>query len=109
MTQIAEKLGLSPDLISKCKTRYQCLHDGEWKQIVDSEQKGGRPLSQEWRDFALQFWVDPEASDEHGNALNFVRRSERSADEIRDPKNRKSSERYRIVCGWRKKSARCLR
>lgn len=47
--------------------------------------------------FALQFWAGPCLADEHGQAYNFVRRSQRTSDEIRDPHDRKSSHRYRIL------------
>lgn len=45
----------------------------------------------------MQFWVQPDLTDEFGNVLNFVRESERAADEMRDPKDRKSAERFRII------------
>ena len=48
-------------------------------------------------DFAQQFWTDPFLADADGSAYNFVRRSEKQSDEMRDPLDRKSDKRYRIV------------
>ena len=49
-----------------------------------------------WVEHARQFYTQPFLANEHGEAYNFVRRSEKSSDEMRDPMDRKSSERYRI-------------
>ena len=46
----------------------------------------------------MQFWADWNLTDPLTFApYNFVRRSERMADEIRDPNDRKSKERFRIL------------
>lgn len=85
-------------MISKCEARFDALTDGEWEELFDERQAlRADQLPKEWREFALQFWKDPFLADEHGQAYNFVRRSERTSDEIRDPKDRKSKERHRIV------------
>ena len=49
-----------------------------------------------WKEHARQFWTQPYLANEHGEAYNFVRRSEKSSDEMRDPKDRLSTDTYRI-------------
>lgn len=94
---ISEALGLNPRMVTKCQARFDALTDGEWEQLFDDHQATrSDKMSEVWRDFGLLFWTDPDLADEQGNALNFVRRSERMSDEIRDPANRKSLARYRI-------------
>ena len=97
VAEIGKLLGLNERLISKCKTRYDSLTDGEWEQLFDDRQAvRSDKMNDDWRNFALQFWTDETMTDEHGNALNFVRASEKASDEVRNPTDRKSSARYRI-------------
>lgn len=85
-------------MISKCQARFDALTDGEWEELFDNRQtQRSDQLPPVWREFALQFWTDPFLADQHGQAYNFVRCSERASDEIRDPHDRKSSHRYRIL------------
>lgn len=96
--EVADTLGLDRHMVSKCQARFDTLLDGEWEELFDERQADRSDrLPKEWHEFALQFWTDPYLSDEYGQAYNFVRRSERTSDDIRDPKDRKSTERYRIV------------
>ena len=97
---IGERLGLSPELISQCKWRFESLvHDCEWEQLFDVR---GAPrndaLSDDWREHALSFWTDQELLDSACQPYGFVRYSERAKDQIRDPANRTSKETFRI--GW---------
>lgn len=97
VTVIADTLGLERHMISKCEGRFAALSDGEWEELFgDRQALRADCTSPEWKEFALQFWIDPFLTDAEGQAYNFVRRSERKADEIRDPNDRKSSERFRI-------------
>lgn len=98
ITEIASMLGLDRHLIAKCRNRYEALTDGEWQLLFDdrSAERSDR-MDADWRAFAMQYWIEPELTDEQGNMLNFVRRSEKASDEVRDPHNRKSNQRYRVV------------
>jgi hypothetical protein len=97
---IGERLGLSAELISKCKERFDKLVvDGEWEQLY--EDRGAVRtdlLPPAWKEFALLFWTDDELLDLDGQPYGFVRYSERAKDQIRDPANRTSKETFRI--GW---------
>lgn len=97
IAEIGDTLGLDSRMISKCQARFDALTDGEWEQLFDerSSQRSDT-LPKEWTDFALSFWTDEFLADADGSAYNFVRRSERMADSLRDPQNRKSGETYRI-------------
>jgi hypothetical protein len=95
--EVADALGLDQRMISKCEARFNALTDGEWEQLFDDRQAlRDDSLPKEWRDLALRFWIDPFLTDQHGQLYNFVRASERTSDEMRDPKDRKSAERWRI-------------
>ena len=97
ITEIAEKLGLDARMIGKCQKRFDALTAGEWEEIFDDRaalRDDGMPQAHKY--FALQFWTDPNLVNSKGEFLNFVRRSEKAGDEMRDPNDRKSQERYRI-------------
>ena len=99
--EIGNELGLDARLIGKCQKRFDALTDGEWEQLFDDRQKmrsdAFGEAHPEWIEFCKLFWTDPFLTDEHGHACNFVRRSEKSSDEMRDPNNRKSQARFRII------------
>ena len=95
--EIAETLGLERHMIAKCEARLEALSDGEWEQLFDDRQAvRSDTMDDAWHVYAESFWTDEEMLDESNNLLNFVRRSESMSDEIRDPKDRKAPERYRI-------------
>ncbi|WP_289460268.1 hypothetical protein, partial [Klebsiella pneumoniae] len=72
--------------------------DGEWEAIFDDRQEvRSDTMDPERIAFGLDFWKDPFLTDAEGSAYNFVRRSEKAGDEVRDPKNRKSGVSHRII------------
>lgn len=98
--EIGRNLKLDPRMIRKCQTRFDSLTDGEYEELFDDRQAvRSDTLPEAWLDFVRQYWTDPYLADADGKAYNFVRRSESQSDEMRDPKDRKSTERYRLH--WR--------
>ena len=96
--EIADALGLDPRTISKCEARYDALSDGEWEQLFDDRQSvRSDTMDPEHIAFAVEFWKDEFLADADGQAYNFVRRSEKTKDELCDPSDRKSGARHRIV------------
>ena len=95
--EIGRGLGLDPRMIRKCQSRFDSLTDGDWEALFDDRQAvRSDTLPVAWLDFVRQYWTDPFLADADGKAYNFVRRSESQSDEMRDPKDRKSTERYRL-------------
>jgi hypothetical protein len=96
---IGQRLGLSAEVIGKCKERFDELqNDGKWEQLFDDRGAvRNNALPEERKKFALQFWTDAELLNSDGQQYGFVRYSERAKDEIRDPANRTSKETFRIA------------
>ena len=97
--EIGQRLGLSAEVIGKCKERFDELqNDGKWEQLFDDRGAvRNDALPEERKKFALQFWTDAELLNSAGQQYGFVRYSERAKDEIRDPANRTSKETFRIA------------
>jgi len=97
--EIGQRLGLSAEVIGKCKERFDELqNDGKWEQLFDDRGAVRNDvLPEERKKFALQFWTDAELLNSAGQQYGFVRYSERAKDEIRDPANRTSKETFRIA------------
>ena len=82
---------------SAAQARFDALSDGEWEQLFDDRAAVRSDVLPElWVEHARSYWTDEFLADENGQAYNFVRRSEKQSDEMRDPLDRKSPERYRI-------------
>ena len=98
ISEIGETLGLDRHMISKCQRRFDQLDDGEWEELFDDRQALRSDIMDgTWVEFARKYWTDSFLADpETGEAYNFVRRSEKMSDEMRDPSDRKSKDRYRI-------------
>jgi len=96
---IGARLGLNPELIGKCKARFDSLvRDGEWEQLF--EERGtlrSDMLPDDWKAHARAFWTDEQLLDVQGQPYGFLRSSERAKDQIRDPANRTSKETFRII------------
>lgn len=98
-TDVGKAIGLDRRMISKCEERFLALQaDGDWEQLFDDRcAERSDKLKDEWKEFALCFWTEETLADGYDNAYNFVRKSERTKDEMRDPNNRKSKETTRVV------------
>lgn len=95
--EVSQMLGLNARLISASQARFDALDDGEWEELF--EERGAirsDKIPDEWVDFASQFWNDPELADEKNEAYNFTRRAESMSKSVRDPKNRRSTDRHRV-------------
>ena len=98
VAEIGDALGLERHMIAKCQRRFDQLDDGDWEELFDDRQAlRSDIMDKTWIEFVRKYWTDSFlANPETGEAYNFVRRSEKMSDEIRDPSDRKSKERYRI-------------
>lgn len=95
--EIGDALGLNPRMISRCTERFDALTDCDWEQLFDDRgAERADKLPSEWKEFATLFWTDEMLADEQGSMYNYVRASEKKSDEVRDPTDRKSDERFRI-------------
>ena len=98
LTPSSRRTDLKLSAVHVWQARFDALSDGEWDQIYDDEQKQRSDTTPDmWIDHARQFWTQPFLANEHGAAYNYVRRSEKSSDEMRDPKDRKSPDRFRVL------------
>ena len=94
---IGEAINLSPKLIQECRARYEAIFDAEWEMLFDTRGAvRADSMDPQWCEHARQFWTNEELTDERGNLYDYVRASERKADEMRDPNDRKSQRRWRI-------------
>lgn len=95
--EIGDALGLNPKLISACRDRFDSLNDSEWEALFDDRQAiRSDKMDEEWLDFALEFWTEPDLADENDEAYNFTRRAESASKVVRNPEERKSNETHRI-------------
>lgn len=95
--EIGDALGLNPKAISACRARFDALHDGDWEELFDARQSYRCDhIDEEWVEFALEYWTEPDLFDENGEAYNFTRCAESASKVVRNPKDRKTNETHRI-------------
>lgn len=95
--EIGEALGLSPKLISECRTRFDSLYDCDWEALFEDRSAiRSDKMPEDWVEFATEFWIEPELADENNEAYNFTRRAESASKVVRNPNDRHSHEVHRI-------------
>lgn len=53
-------------------------------------------MDEEWKEFALKLWTNPDLADENDEAYHFTRSAESMSKALRDPSDRRSGELHRI-------------